>query len=123
MLISIALLHTIAGYLFFALAADEGTQDMCFYTRPNPLIGDIHKYIAYAASWSLIGCAPLLALEPKLAVAAAWISILLYLATGTLDPIAERRWPKFCRSCAASVVVRVLAASAFTWLALPQVVS
>src|SRR5690606_11928296 len=119
MLIAIALLHTIAGYLLFALASDEETQETCFYTGRNPFVGDIYKYTVYAACWSLIACAPLLALAPKLAITAAWASIFLYLFTGILDPIAERRWPTFCRGCAISIGVRVLAALTFTWLAVP----
>ena len=113
---AIAILHTIAGYLLFGLAANEETQQFCFYKDRNPLIGDIQKYIAYAGCWSLIICGIFAFLMPKLAVIAALASIAIYLLSGVLPIVVEHRLPPFCKACVISLGTRIIAAVALIGL-------
>ena len=110
----IAVLHGVAGYALFAFAANEDFQEFCFYKNRNPLAGDVYKYLVLSACWSLVACAILAFLVPALAVGAAWLSIVLYLLTGLVDFVTERRWPSFCKGCAVSLTVRTIAAVALT---------
>jgi hypothetical protein len=109
---SLAILHTIAGCLLFGLAANEEIQQSCFYKDRNPLIGDIQNYIAYAGCWSLIICGIVAFFMPKLAVIAALTSIAFYLLSGVLPVVVEHRLPPFCKACAISLGIRVIAAVA-----------
>jgi hypothetical protein len=111
---SIAVLHGIAGYVLFAFAANDEFQESCFYKGRNPLAGDIHKYLVLAACWSLIACAIVAFFLPRLAVAAAWLSIFLYILTSLVDPVFERRWPSLCKGCVISAGVRMAFAIALT---------
>ena len=110
---SLAILHTVAGYLFFGLAANEPFQEM-FYENKNPLAGDLLKYSAYFGCWSLIACGPLAFFIPVFAVAVAWLSLVFFLATAAIELIST---PKFFRLTRASVVsgsIRMVAAVALT---------
>lgn len=111
---SIAVLHGIAGYVLFGIAANEEFQEFCFYKHRNPLAGDIYKYLVLAACWCLIACAILAFLLPAVAVGLAWLSILLYLLTGIVDPMFDRHWPSLCKTCVVSLGVRVAFAIALT---------
>lgn len=116
---AIAILHTVAGYIIFALAADEEMQQDCFYKDRNPLVGDVRKYLVYAGCWSLIACGFVAFIMPKLAILAAWSSIIFYLLAGLTDLVAERRWPSICKACAISLGIRSVAAAALTGLFRP----
>jgi len=111
---SLAILHGVAGYLLFAFAANEEFQEFCFYKNRNPLAGDVYKYLVLSACWALIACAILAFILPAVAVGVAWLSILLYLLTGLVDIVFERRWPTFCKGCAVSLGIRAIAATALT---------
>ena|SRR5690606_15700963 len=111
---SLAIFHGFAGYVLFGIAANEEFQEYCFYNNRNPLAGDIRKYLVYFACWSLISCAVLAFIDPSLAVGAAWLSVLLYLLTGIVDPVFETRWPSLCKSCAISLGLRAALAVALT---------
>ena len=109
-----AILHTLAGYFIFSLAANEEMQESCLYQERNPLAGDIVKYLVYFASWSLIVCGIFAFLIPKAAVGLAWISLTFYLFTAFVDPIAERRLPSICKICVVMFSIRTVAATALT---------
>jgi len=111
---AIAVLHGVAGYVLFGLAANEELQEFCFYKGRNPLAGDVHKYLVYLACWSLVACGVSAFFVPWLAVLAAWLSVAFYLLTAFVDIVAERRWPAFCTACAVSLAVRLLAAAVLT---------
>ena len=111
---AIAVLHTIAGYIFFALAASDGSQEFWAYKGRNPLAGDIRKYLAYFACWSLMGCGIAAFFIPVAAVALAWIALAFFLATGLVDFVANRRLPFVHRASVLSVLLRAVAAIALT---------
>ena len=109
-----AILHALAGYFIFGLAANEEIQESCVYQDRNPLAGDIVKYLIYLASWSLVVCGIFAFLIPKFAVGLAWISLAFYFLTAFVDPIVERRLPTLCKSCAAMFSIRAIAAAILT---------
>ena len=109
-----AILHTLAGYFIFGLAANEEIQESCLYQDRNPLTADIVKYLAYIGSWLLIACGIIAFLLPKAAVVLAWLSLFLYFLTAFVDPIAERRLPSLCKTCAIMFSIRAAAAVALT---------
>lgn len=109
-----AILHTLAGYLIFGLAANEEIRESCLYQDRNPLTGDVIKYLAYIGSSLLIACGIVAFLIPKAAVVLAWLSLSLYFLTAFVDPIAERRLPSLCKSCAVMFSIRAAAAAVLT---------
>lgn len=113
---AIAILNTVAGYVLFALAANEDIQESCFYRGVNPLLGEIRKYMVYYACWSLIACGIFAFFMPKFAVYVAWLSVVLYLLTGLIPLVAGQGWPSFCKTCTISLGIRVIAAAALTGL-------
>jgi hypothetical protein len=115
---ALAIAHTIAGYIFFGFASVEEFQESCFYRNRNRLVGDILKFLSFSGCWSLIACGVLAFFLPKAAVAAVWASVAFFLLTGLPDLIAERRWPSFCKTCAVSLGVRIIAATALSSLTL-----
>ena len=111
---TIAVLHTIAGYIFFALAASEGSQEIWAYKGRNLLTGDIRKYLAYFACWSLMGCGIAAFFIPVAAVALAWMALGFFLATGLVDLVANRRLSLVHKASVMSVLIRTVAAIALT---------
>src|SRR5690606_17701566 len=109
-----AILHTLAGYFIFGLAANEDVQESCLYEGRNPLTGDILKYLAYIGSCLLIVSGIFAFLIPKAAVFLVWLSLFLYLLSAFVDPLAERRLPSLCRTCIVMFSIRAIAAAVLT---------
>ena len=109
----LAILHTVAGYAFFALAANEPFQGM-MYKNKNPLAGDLLKYSVYFACWLLVACGPFAFFVPIFSVWASWLSLAFFLATAAIDVISTPRFLGLSRASTVSVVIRVAAAVVLT---------
>lgn len=116
---ALSVLHLVAGVFLLAVAMDTDTQAACLYQGRNPLAGDILKYLVITGALTLfasgyIGMGYFVIESPQAAVALAWISLALYLATLAVDAIALKRRPRICKSCAINFSIRLLAAVALT---------
>lgn len=116
---ALSVLHLVAGLFLLAIAMDADTRTACIYQGRNPLAGDILKYLVLTGALTLsasgfIGMGYFVIESPRAAVALAWISLALYLATLAVDAIALKRRPHVCKSCAIHLSIRFLAAAALT---------
>jgi hypothetical protein len=108
---AIAILHCVAGYFFFGVAANEDYQT-CFYHGKSPLAGDALKYLAYFSCFCMVACGIFAFLLPFVAVILAWLSFAFYLSTSVVNGFALRRLPRIGKISGASLAVRAIAASA-----------
>jgi hypothetical protein len=107
---TVAILHTVAGYIFFAFTANYDLQTY-FYAGKNPLTGDILKYLAYFSCCCLIACGIVAFLIPFLAVVLACLSFAFYLSTAIVEAVAARRWLHIGRVSRLSLLLRAIATS------------
>src|SRR5690606_1712784 len=110
-----AVLHLIAGYLIFAIAANEEVHEWMIYDGRNPLAGDIFKYLIYRACWLMIGCGIAAFVMPNVAVVLVWAALGAYVLTGVVDLVEDRRWPSFSKPHIIAVVPRIVGAAALTY--------
>jgi len=113
---ALAVLHTVAGYLFLAFALDHDFQQECFYANCNPLAGDIKKYLVQIACWCLVGCGILAFHVPAASVALVWMALAAWFLTGFVEVAWTRRLPGLCIVCAANFGVRLSLAVGLTGL-------
>jgi hypothetical protein len=107
-------IHGLAGVVLLVVALDKDFQKFCFYKGEDAFVGDLHKNLALFGSSLLIACGAFGFFKPTFAVGAAWLSFLVYLLPSLADLMAGRRFGKFCKECAATFSVRVVAAAALT---------
>jgi hypothetical protein len=102
-------IHGLAGVVLLFFAFNKHVQKFCFYNGQNAFEGTLRKNLALLGSSLLVACGVLTFFKPILAVVAAWFSFLIYLLPSLTHLMAGHRFGKFCKACALSFGVRVLA--------------